>query len=205
MLFSLWNQKIFDPSPSQSLKALLFSNHVNVNATMVLEKSDLVERVLVLVENEKAVRERARRANEEEEEMFREQMRESMQQEVEGERTEQHEHGHEHEDEEGVADHNKEEREGASSPHLHTGSSSSPPLRPASVAGRSPPGKTSYTDRNGLCVVCQDDEANIAIVDCGHLAMCRECSDLVMASSRECPLCRTRIVTEARLLRIFKT
>lgn len=38
-----------------------------------------------------------------------------------------------------------------------------------------------------------------------HMAMCRGCSDLVMASSRECPLCRTRIVTEARLLRIFKT
>ncbi|KAF8325340.1 hypothetical protein F5887DRAFT_254513 [Amanita rubescens] len=172
-----------------SLKALLFSNHVNVNATMALEKSDLVERVLLLVENEKAVRERARRANEEEEEMFREQMRgaerESMQQKVEGERTEQHEHGHEREDEEGVADHNKEEREGASPPHLHFGSSSSPPLRLASVVGRSPPGKTSYTGRNGLCVVCQDDEANIAIVDSGHLAMCRECSDLVMASSRE--------------------
>ena len=26
-----------------------------------------------------------------------------------------------------------------------------------------------------------------------------------MASTKECPLCRTRIVTEARLLRIFKT
>ena len=37
-----------------------------------------------------------------------------------------------------------------------------------------------------------------------HLAMCRACSDLIMNSTRECPLCRTRIVTEARLLRIFK-
>lgn len=66
-------------------------------------------------------------------------------------------------------------------------------------------GKHVETERSGLCVICQDAEANIAIVDCGHLAMCRECSDLVMQSSRECPLCRTRIVTEARLLRIFKT
>ena len=158
-----------------SLKALLFSNHVNVNATMVLEKSDLVERVLQLVENEKAVRERARRANEEEEEMLRDQMREterdSMQQEAEGEHAERHEHEEHDEggDDEGIADHNKEEREGASSPYLRTGSSSSPPLRPASVAGRSPPRKNSYTDRNGLCVVCQDDEANIAIVDCGYV------------------------------------
>jgi len=70
-----------------------------------------------------------------------------------------------------------------------------------------PPTMGSFADleRNGLCVVCQDEEANIAIVDCGHLAMCRNCSDLIMSSTRECPLCRTRIVTEARLLRIFKS
>jgi len=60
-------------------------------------------------------------------------------------------------------------------------------------------------ERTGLCVICQDEEANIAIVDCGHLAMCRGCSDLILNSSRECPLCRTRIVTEQRLLRIYKT
>lgn len=71
--------------------------------------------------------------------------------------------------------------------------------------GKSQQSKHLDADRSGLCVVCQDADANIAVVDCGHLAMCRECSDLVMQSSRECPLCRTRIVTEARLLRIFKT
>ncbi|KAG1753651.1 uncharacterized protein EDB91DRAFT_1234089 [Suillus paluster] len=81
--------------------------------------------------------------------------------------------------------------------HHHSPSSSSP--QPSS------PPRTTYTERSGLCVICQDQEANIAIVDCGHLAMCRTCSELVLASSRECPLCRTRIVTEARLLRIFKT
>lgn len=27
----------------------------------------------------------------------------------------------------------------------------------------------SAMERNGLCVVCQDDEANIAIVDCGYV------------------------------------
>ena len=63
----------------------------------------------------------------------------------------------------------------------------------------------SHLERTGLCVVCQDEEANIAIVDCGHLAMCRACADLVMGSTRECPLCRTRIVTESRLRRIFKS
>lgn len=68
----------------------------------------------------------------------------------------------------------------------------------------------------GLCVVCQDEEATLAVVDCGHLCMCArkftcschpgteiarltrtDCSDLIMATSRECPLCRTRIVTES--------
>jgi len=82
--------------------------------------------------------------------------------------------------------------------------SKGPPLPP-----KGPPVSTrmpmAAAERSGLCVICQDEEANIAIVDCGHLAMCRSCSSLVMQSSRECPLCRTRIVTEQRLLRIFKT
>ena len=32
----------------------------------------------------------------------------------------------------------------------------------------------------------------------------QDCSDLVMATSKECPLCRTRIVTSHRLIRIYK-
>ena len=35
--------------------------------------------------------------------------------------------------------------------------------------------------------------------------VCRGCSDSVMRSLRKCSLCRTRIVTKAQLLRIFKT
>ncbi|WVF72411.1 hypothetical protein IAT40_007226 [Kwoniella sp. CBS 6097] len=57
----------------------------------------------------------------------------------------------------------------------------------------------------GLCVVCQDEEATLAVVDCGHLCICAHCSDLIMATSRECPLCRTRIVTPQRLIRIYRT
>lgn len=83
------------------------------------------------------------------------------------------------------------------------------PVQGGSSSTRKPkppvPSPASFVERTGLCVVCQDEEANIAIVDCGHLAMCRGCSELIMGSSRECPLCRTRIVTEQRLLRIFKT
>jgi hypothetical protein len=33
----------------------------------------------------------------------------------------------------------------------------------------------------GLCVVCQDEEATLAVVDCGHLAMCaREYSSSII-------------------------
>jgi len=89
---------------------------------------------------------------------------------------------------------------------------------------RVPTGPMPEIER-GLCVVCQDEEATLAVVDCGcvvrvsrwiqlisvlrHLAMCArkfmiltsaklrmaDCSDLIMATSQECPLCRTRIVT----------
>lgn len=37
----------------------------------------------------------------------------------------------------------------------------------------------------GLCVVCQDEEATLAVVDCGHLCMCsRESSASASASAR---------------------
>ncbi|KAL1680137.1 hypothetical protein EV122DRAFT_276556 [Schizophyllum commune] len=83
---------------------------------------------------------------------------------------------------------------------------SSPPraAKPSSPAPKSSPA-TSYADRPGLCVVCQDEDAVLAIVDCGHLALCAPCAALIMRSTRECPLCRTRIVTEQRLLRIWRT
>ncbi|KAJ6510398.1 hypothetical protein C8R45DRAFT_963988 [Mycena sanguinolenta] len=69
---------------------------------------------------------------------------------------------------------------------------------------QSPEPRTPDPERSGLCVICQDDEAIMVTIDCGHLAMCRECSDAVMSSSRTCPLCRTNIA-EGRLIRVFKT
>jgi hypothetical protein len=38
-------------------------------------------------------------------------------------------------------------------------------------AARVPTGPMPEIER-GLCVVCQDEEATLAVVDCGHLAMC---------------------------------
>jgi len=170
-----------------------------VNPGQVLEKTDLVQKVLTLVGAEKAERERQRFAEEREE-------MERVQREVD--RMEEEERARERRERENRGDRSSPPRRSPSSSppehHQTSGSNSSPP--PARTPSPSITQKmASALERTGLCVVCQDDEANIAIVDCGHLAMCRGCSDMVMASSRECPLCRTRIVTEQRLLRIYKT
>ncbi|KAI0064342.1 hypothetical protein BV25DRAFT_1800691 [Artomyces pyxidatus] len=179
-----------------SLKGVLFQNHVN--ARLLLEKDELVARVRALVDDER--RERAREAaihaREEEEIVER-----------------QHAMMEEHWLREEQLRREREAREqpaqgtpsGGDGTHIHEPSSTSAPPPPAYGATPIRPNAAAELERTGLCVICQDEEANIAIVDCGHLAMCRSCSDLVMSSSRECPLCRTRIVTEARLLRIFKT
>ncbi|KAJ6510399.1 hypothetical protein C8R45DRAFT_963989 [Mycena sanguinolenta] len=66
------------------------------------------------------------------------------------------------------------------------------------------PDVTSELERPGHCAICREEEAIMAPIDCGHLAMCRQCSDGVMNTSRLCPICRQRI-EEGRLIRIFKT
>jgi hypothetical protein len=46
------------------------------------------------------------------------------------------------------------------------------------AAKKVPTGPMPEVER-GLCVVCQDEEATLAVVDCGHLCMCaREYSDV---------------------------
>ncbi|KAH9003453.1 hypothetical protein EDB86DRAFT_3217998 [Lactarius hatsudake] len=168
-----------------ALKTVLFQNHVN--ARLLLEKRDLVERVHALLgdERQERAREAAIHAREEEATIAR-----------------QHAMMEEQRLREEQARQEREQAFDARKAHA-SGNDAEQPRSKVSP----PPmmGTAADLERNGLCVVCQDEEANIAIVDCGHLAMCRSCSDLIMSSSRECPLCRTRIVTEARLLRIFKT
>ncbi|PPQ89236.1 hypothetical protein CVT25_001315 [Psilocybe cyanescens] len=190
------------------LKSVLFTNHVPAGHGQILEKGDLVKKVLSLVEDERAERERMRRV-EEMEEMERVQREEERRAEEEEREEEEWERmrGQAHMDGSGESESGGAGGDGTAGDeqsHPHPEPSSSPPRAPP-VAPPKTQGSATTLERTGLCVICQDEEANIAIVDCGHMAMCRGCSDLVMASSRECPLCRTRIVTEARLLRIFKT
>ena len=125
-----------------ALKAILFENHVN--ARLILEKSDLVAKVVTLVEDERSDRER--KAREEEEAAIERQwvlMEERRARE-------------ENQGSSGVQD---EERE----PSVNTDADNSePPLLPPKAQAMA-----ARLERTGLCVICQDEEANIAIVDCG--------------------------------------
>lgn len=197
---------------------------------MVLEKSELVKKVVALVDDEKRERERQRLVEEaerfEEEERRRERDEAIRREEEEKLRKERQrsQRATVEDVEEGIDEMLDVEvstvmDEDEDRVHQEPSSSSPPPKSPSSLNHAIP----SVLERSGLCVICQDEEANIAIVDCGyvnllvwkisdllilckrHMVMCRACSELIMTSSRECPLCRTRIVTEARLLRIFKS
>ncbi|KAG2342267.1 hypothetical protein BDR05DRAFT_964229 [Suillus weaverae] len=184
--------------PIHTLKQILYEARVRL-PTDLLEKGELVARVSAWLEEERTAAEERdimeREEREQEERERRERQEQEQRQRVEAERSAmetelaESEDAQVHDSVENVEIHDESQQ------HPPPPSSSPPPSLP----------RTALAERSGLCVICQDQEANIAIVDCGHLAMCRACSDLVLASSRECPLCRTRIVTEARLLRIFKT
>jgi hypothetical protein len=212
-LLTMPSERISALSVSQ-LKAALFAAHVRA-PPQALEKADLVERVLVVIEDERRRKEREAAAHAAEEEAAQEAARRAR---------EAHEQREREREERRVeaerllrarkeaaqarqADAEVEQAAGVPLPEeegVEEQSASIPKASPTSK-GAAPPPPPPPAERTGLCVICQDEEACIAVVDCGHMAMCRECSDLIMASSRECPLCRTRIVTEARLLRIFKT
>ncbi|KAG9028757.1 hypothetical protein FS842_004707 [Serendipita sp. 407] len=164
-----------------TLKGILQANHVN--ARLILEKSELVDKVMGLIETERRERAREQAIHEAEERAREEYQRQRMEQaRMEAARQTNTNVG-------------PNEPQRARSP---------PPGRPKSPTGPAPI-STGFIERDGLCVICQDEEANIAIVDCGHLALCMSCSEVIMKSTKECPLCRTRIVTEQRLLRIFKS
>ena len=132
--------------PISALKTVLFQNHVN--ARLILEKSDLVARVHALLGDER--QERAREAAihaREEEEIFAQQhtMMEERRREEQAREDRENEH-----------------KDGSARAFKGDSLHSNPQVAPPPMRGTS-----VDIERNGLCVVCQDEEANIAIVDCG--------------------------------------
>ena len=126
-----------------ALKAVLFQNHVN--ARLLLEKSDLVGRVNALLgdERQERAREAAIHAREEEEMIARQ--RATMEEQY-------------HREEQDRQDREQARYSGDHAQHSEP-KASPPPMM----------GTAADLERNGLCVVCQDEEANIAIVDCGYV------------------------------------
>jgi hypothetical protein len=115
-----------------TLKAILFQNHVN--ARLIIEKSDLVAKVLALVDEERRDREREAEIKRREEEEITRRQREE-----------------------------EERRAGSGGDGQNSADGSKPSLTPRAQE------MASTLERTGLCVICQDEEANIAIVDCGYV------------------------------------
>lgn len=178
--------------PISVLKEILFHNHVN--ARLLIEKSDLVERVTTLVADERRERERQEvyRQMEEEQERLR---RMEMDVETQGGRlneldltsesrppqqtpdaipepTPDTSSGHDHEAPDDTnqpisAAHteNVTPSMGDLAPEQQTTAGTPTPQPALKFTGR--PAMAIGLERNGLCVICQDEEANIAVVDCG--------------------------------------
>jgi len=48
-----------------------------------------------------------------------------------------------------------------------------------------------------VCIICLDKDVDTALVNCGHLSFCQDCSrDLV---GKECPICRSIVITTVRI------
>jgi len=155
-----------------TLKSVLFQNHVN--ARLLLEKPELVARVIALIDDER--RERAReaaiRAREEEEVIAqqRARMEEHRERDEQARREIEEREKAERAAVEQVErdDTNVGNDDSSSNNNSSNGQRTDPPLSiPKAPSFNS---MASTPERNGLCVVCQDEEANIAVVDCGYVS-----------------------------------
>ena len=67
------------------------------------------------------------------------------------------------------------------------------------------PVEDEASNRQDICTVCYENPIDSALVQCGHMCMCYECSLIVKGPSQNnsgpCPICREPI---EKVLRIFK-
>ena len=158
-----------------ALKSILLTNHVTTG--QILEKSDLVKKVLALVENEKAKRVRQRQMQERDE-MERVQraleaiygtdhFERDMEEQTERRQQDGDEDQHANEDfdipmycSDGEGRNNEGDHDETNHSHNSSTPAVSPPHSKAAESG---------FERSGMCVICQDEDANIAIIDCGYV------------------------------------
>jgi hypothetical protein len=43
------------------------------------------------------------------------------------------------------------------------------------------------------CKICLNEISNIAFIPCGHTISCNKCSEIIIKSTKKCPLCRSHI------------
>lgn len=202
-LLQIPEENISSFSVSQ-LKEILITNHVPA-PRMILEKSELIERVLRLVTTERrerehmeAVREReeweaqehAWAAREREKQAREAREREAIKREEQERRSRQETYRTTVEDASASDDSINNPREPApTSETVSTTGNDGPqeeaPQDPPPSPPTEMPDVESEVDpplpprpgaeRSGLCVVCQDEDANMVIIDCGyvHILFCR--------------------------------
>ncbi|KAH7910261.1 hypothetical protein BJ138DRAFT_1127011 [Hygrophoropsis aurantiaca] len=144
-----------------TLKAILWDNHVN--ARLILEKGDLVIKVNTLIDDERRERERKRREDEAEEERERLAKMEAEEQA----RFREEEARMEQERREAEPNNDPPNLDTEMSEDIHTSGEETVPPQPIPKTIPKPSMSAAAAERHGLCVICQDEEANIAIVDCG--------------------------------------
>jgi hypothetical protein len=183
--------------PISMLKTILFQNHVN--ARLLIEKTDLIDKIKNLISEERRQRERAAMFAEAEAEADRQRQQERLE-ELERERQPRPEQPNSEDStsisavtmpdspEITVADGDDDDADGTTTP---TRTTTITTITPETVGGEgevpspdedgfkspsTPPRPqqpqatmSSMLERTGLCVICQDEEANIAIVDCGYV------------------------------------
>eukprot|EP01127_Copromyxa_protea_P018313 TRINITY_DN5733_c0_g1_i2.p1 TRINITY_DN5733_c0_g1~~TRINITY_DN5733_c0_g1_i2.p1 ORF type:complete len:421 (-),score=75.90 TRINITY_DN5733_c0_g1_i2:84-1346(-) len=90
---------------------------------------------------------------------------------------------------------------------------SSPPIKHAAkkqkispdvaVVTKKDESEDSEKTEDDSCKVCFDNPINTCIIPCGHLSVCLDCSQAIMASTRkQCPICQVDI---AQIVKIFKS
>jgi hypothetical protein len=148
------------------LKEVLHKNHVLPGP--VLEKEELVDKVVRMVEEERRERERAEVLRRQEEEAMRRAREEAERAREERER-EKVEREAARRAQEAAAEQPIEEAASVSNSAEPAPASPAATDAPGGPRPLSPKAKemAATLERTGLCVVCQDEEANIAIVDCG--------------------------------------
>jgi hypothetical protein len=79
-----------------------------------------------------------------------------------------------------------------------THGTSSPPVS----FTKSTHGQGSEAERPDECVVCFDGPQSAVCVPCGHNAVCMNCAQELLDTTRLCPVCRQQVREVIRLYRV---